>query len=323
MESVNAATSGNTVALHTTDDCSMADVQRQMVGTAGQGDCHNETNFNTGCTVTGPASTYGPDFNKAGGGVVALEWREEGIRVWVFGRDGGGDGGRGVGSLPVAAVPDPSVWGRPLADFPATNCDVGSHFKNQSIVVNIDLCGYLTEAVWESSGCEWLPLNCLVEEITDTEQALQLARIMLPIIPRLLRMRFGSLGHSRFSRHGKRKERNRRVGCLIVVVFTYKSNCNTRVLLSSTFIHLCSNPLLLPLFELGVHTYHFQPPPIRIVRKLSGVLRAVSDICQITSIHPSIPLGIPCPKVYASKTPNASAMDNTTKTRLLSVQHPS
>jgi hypothetical protein len=154
MESVNAATSGNMMALHTTDDCSMADIPRQMVGTAGQGDCHNATNFNTGCTVTGPVTTYGPDFNEDGGAVVALEWRAEGIRVWMFGRDG--DESQAVRRLPVERMPDPSVWGRPLADFPATNCDMGSHFRNQSIVVNIDLCGYLTEAVWESSGCKWL-----------------------------------------------------------------------------------------------------------------------------------------------------------------------
>ncbi|KAK3297013.1 concanavalin A-like lectin/glucanase domain-containing protein [Chaetomium fimeti] len=154
MEAVNQATTGNMVALHTTDGCSMADVRRQMAGTAGQGDCHNATNFNTGCTVTGPPATYGPEFNAAGGGVVALEWRDEGIRVWVFSRDAGG---RAVTSLPAEGMPDPSVWGPPLADYPATNCDMGSHFRNQSIVVNIDLCGYLTQAVWESSGC---PSTC-------------------------------------------------------------------------------------------------------------------------------------------------------------------
>ncbi len=51
---------------------------------------------------------------------------------------------------------DPSSWGVPMADFPGTKCDVGSHFRNQSIVVNIDLCGVLTEALWEGSGCSKL-----------------------------------------------------------------------------------------------------------------------------------------------------------------------
>ncbi|KAK4250711.1 glycoside hydrolase [Corynascus novoguineensis] len=153
MEAVNEATTGNLVALHTTAGCTMADVRRDMAGAAGQADCHNATNSNAGCNVRGQPATYGPDFNTRGGGVVALEWRTEGIRVWVFPR--GAD--TGVTTLPVQGddegAPDPSVWGPPLADFPATSCDISSHFRNQSIVVNIDLCGYLTEAVWESSGC--------------------------------------------------------------------------------------------------------------------------------------------------------------------------
>ncbi|KAL2135410.1 hypothetical protein VTI74DRAFT_8643 [Chaetomium olivicolor] len=159
MEAVNQAASGNTVALHTTSDCSMSGIRREMSGVAGQGDCHNSTNSNVGCTVSGAPATYGPDFNAAGGGIVALEWRSEGIRVWVFSR--GESGGKGLTMLPAAAsgagAPDPSTWGPPLADFPSTSCDVGSHFQNQSIIVNIDLCGYLTEAVWASSGC---PSNC-------------------------------------------------------------------------------------------------------------------------------------------------------------------
>lgn len=152
MEAVNQATSGNMVALHTTDDCTMSDVRREMSGVAGQGDCHNATNYNTGCNVSAAPATYGPEFNAAGGGIVAMEWRTEGIRVWVFSRGNGTGSGRGS-PFPAQGVPDPSTWGSPLADFPATSCDMGSHFRNQSIIVNIDLCGYLTNAVWESSGC--------------------------------------------------------------------------------------------------------------------------------------------------------------------------
>jgi hypothetical protein len=166
MEAVNQATTGNMVALHTTAGCDMSDIRRSMTGTAGQGDCHNATNGNTGCNVlaTSSPATYGPDFNAAGGGIVALEWRNEGIRVWVFPRNGGGVGTQGLTALPAAGEttllqgPDTQTWGPPLADFPATNCDVARHFRNQSIIVNIDLCGYLTEARWADSGCgELLP----------------------------------------------------------------------------------------------------------------------------------------------------------------------
>ncbi|KAL2177879.1 glycoside hydrolase family 16 protein [Thermothelomyces heterothallicus CBS 202.75] len=164
MEAVNQAATGNLVALHTTAGCTMADVRRDMAGAAAaeQADCHNATDSNAGCAVRGAPATYGREFNEAGGGIVALEWRAEGIRVWVFPRGGSGSGSggeRGPAALPAAEAgdtPDPSAWAPPLADFPATSCDVGSHFRNQSIIINIDLCGYLTEAVWEESGCSRL-----------------------------------------------------------------------------------------------------------------------------------------------------------------------
>lgn len=34
---------------------------------------------------------------------------------------------------------DPSNWGPPLADFPSTHCSIVDHFRNQSIIANIDL----------------------------------------------------------------------------------------------------------------------------------------------------------------------------------------
>jgi hypothetical protein len=68
--------------------------------------------------------------------VYALELRTAGIRTWFFPR----------GSIPNDVsdnIPDPSTWGTALADFPNTNCDIASHFRNQSIIANIDLCGQL------------------------------------------------------------------------------------------------------------------------------------------------------------------------------------
>jgi hypothetical protein len=67
-----------------------------------------------------------------------MEYRNEGIRIWLFPRSSIPDDISGDN-----AVPDPSTWGTALADFPNTNCDIGSHFRNQSIIANIDLCGQL------------------------------------------------------------------------------------------------------------------------------------------------------------------------------------
>ncbi|KAI1776410.1 glycoside hydrolase family 16 protein [Hypoxylon cercidicola] len=149
MEAVNNATDGNQMTLHTTDQCKM-DVKRIMSGSTLTGDCHNATNDNAGCGVSGPTDSYGTSYNDAQGGIMAMEWRNEGIRIWSFGRDG-------IPTDITAKNPDPSTWGEAAADFPDTNCDIGSHFRNQSIIINIDLCGQWAGNVYASSGC---PSNC-------------------------------------------------------------------------------------------------------------------------------------------------------------------
>ncbi|KAI9828443.1 MAG: hypothetical protein M1832_002871 [Thelocarpon impressellum] len=133
VEAVNAATTGNQVTLHTTDGCRMA-VRRKQRGKQMGTNCFNGTNGNEGCAVQGAPDTFGPAFNANGGGVYATELRAAGIRVWFFPR----------ASIPadvMGSTPDPSRWGDPLADFPSTDCPVGQHFRNQSIVANVALCG--------------------------------------------------------------------------------------------------------------------------------------------------------------------------------------
>lgn len=63
-----------------------------------------------------------------------MELRTAGIRMWQFAR----------ASIPAdvtSGSPDPSTWGEATADFPSTDCDISTHFRNQSIIANIDLCG--------------------------------------------------------------------------------------------------------------------------------------------------------------------------------------
>ncbi|CBF75173.1 glycoside hydrolase family 16 protein [Aspergillus nidulans FGSC A4] len=137
LEATNNATDGNAVTLHTTPGCNM-DVRRKQTGSTTYATCDNNTNSNAGCGVQGPSLTYGEAMNERGGGIYALELRPAGIRAWFFPRH----------SVPLdidisnsSSKPDPSKWGTALADFPNTSCDVSSHFKNQSIIANIDLCG--------------------------------------------------------------------------------------------------------------------------------------------------------------------------------------
>lgn len=148
MESVNQGTDGNQMTLHTTGGCSMGGVKRKMAGKAADGNCDHAANKNAGCGVSGDDKTFGTAVNGAGGSVMAVEWRDAGIRMWQFARDA-------VPQDVAGKKPDPSTWGEAAADFPSTDCNIGSHFKNNSIIVNIDLCGDLVYGSWKQSGCKW------------------------------------------------------------------------------------------------------------------------------------------------------------------------
>ena len=128
-------------------------VKRKESGKVLSTNCLNSTDDNAGCGVQGTQDTYGQAFNENGGGVssypskklnrtkqtpqvYAMELRSAGIRTWFFPRS----------STPsdisnTSSIPDPNSWGTALADFPSTDCSISSHFRNQSIIANIDLCG--------------------------------------------------------------------------------------------------------------------------------------------------------------------------------------
>ncbi|KHO01414.1 Concanavalin A-like lectin/glucanase [Metarhizium album ARSEF 1941] len=145
MEAINQGAAGNTMTLHTTGDCSMG-VRRKQTGETDQENCDHGVNSNAGCAVRESPSTFGPKLNDAGGSVMAVEWRRAGIRMWQFARSA-------VPSDIAGKQPNPTTWGTAAADFPSTACDIGSRFKNNSIIVNIDLCGDLVYGSWDKSGC--------------------------------------------------------------------------------------------------------------------------------------------------------------------------
>lgn len=157
METTNRGNTGNQATLHTTKDCSMGG-KRKQIGDALQSSCNHNKNENAGCGVRGAEDTYGEAFNNMGGGIYAMELRDAGIRVWFFPRS----------DIPAdipddvtnTTAPDPSTWGEPFADFPSTDCDISQHFRNQSIVANIDLCGQLAGAVDVYSGENNCPGEC-------------------------------------------------------------------------------------------------------------------------------------------------------------------
>lgn len=150
MEAVNLADTGNQMTLHTADSCEM-DHKRKQTGSTLYENCYWEANDESGCGVKGNTSTFGSGYNTDGGGVTAVEWRSEGIRVWQFARDG-------IPDDITDNSPDPSTWGTATADFPDTGCDIDTHFKNQSIIINIDLCGdWAGSDVYTEAGCTFPP----------------------------------------------------------------------------------------------------------------------------------------------------------------------
>ncbi|KAK5993586.1 putative glycosidase C21B10.07 [Cladobotryum mycophilum] len=145
MEATNQASDGNQMTLHTTGGCAM-DVKRKQTDKGLQDDCNHEKNGNAGCGVKAQDNTFGTQYNTAGGGIMAMEWRDAGIRMWQFARNA-------IPSDITSQKPDPTTWGTAAADFPSTDCNIGNHFRNNSIVLNIDLCGDLVYGVWGNSGC--------------------------------------------------------------------------------------------------------------------------------------------------------------------------
>ncbi|EAU84955.2 glycosyl hydrolase family 16 [Coprinopsis cinerea okayama7 len=141
----------NAATLHTGPGCSMPSSGRPMTGTAGQLDCNAFINSNAGCGVKFPSSnSYGPEFNRNGGGWYAMERTDAFIKVWFWPRNSGSvpeDVRHGRGQI------NTDSWGTPTAYFPNTQCDITRHFSANNIIINITLCGDWAGNVFSQSGC--------------------------------------------------------------------------------------------------------------------------------------------------------------------------
>ncbi|QRV76666.1 WSC domain protein [Ceratobasidium sp. AG-Ba] len=111
--------------------------------------CASKEGANAGCGYSDPSPTsYGQSFNEAGGAVIAMEWQNEGIRIWKFDR----------GSIPSdlqgnGAKPNPDNWNTPVAAWPASTCNISNEVKNHNIIFDITLCGGWAGDDYKNSGC--------------------------------------------------------------------------------------------------------------------------------------------------------------------------
>ncbi|KAJ6016299.1 hypothetical protein N7540_010890 [Penicillium herquei] len=132
----------NEIVMHTSGTCALKD--EGMSGYVNATGC-GEALGPVGCVVEGDKGSYGTLFNQAGGGVYAMEWTEQFVKIWHFPRN----------SIPESITkgePDTSEFGIPMA-LVEEGCDVANSFKSQSFVFDVTFCGDWAGGVFGESGC--------------------------------------------------------------------------------------------------------------------------------------------------------------------------
>ena len=156
LEGVNKQI-GNQVTLHTNAGCSLD--SNNFSGQAATTKCDinaSGQSKNQGCGITDNTNvaSFGAGFNAANGGVYATEWSTQGISVYFFSRN----------AIPqdiTSGSPDPTTWGTPMASFPGgSSCDIDSHFKDMSIILDNTFCGDWAGATWNTSTCASMASSC-------------------------------------------------------------------------------------------------------------------------------------------------------------------
>jgi len=143
----------NQMTLHTADGCSLGTQGQNGVqnavftGKVVNTVCASSGSNNAGCAVIDASqSSYGKALNAAAGGVFAMLWNDDGIKIWRFERD----------SVPDDLTnqnPNPASWPDPKAAFVASACSPKKFFKDHSIVFDTTLCGDWAGATYQSAGC--------------------------------------------------------------------------------------------------------------------------------------------------------------------------
>jgi hypothetical protein len=103
-----------------------------------------------GCGVTyRDKQSYGPTFNKVGGGYYVLERTDTDIKMWFFLRNGWAPDSvkNPTDTIDTSSFPTPNAW------FPNTQCDLNKHFAAHNIIINLTLCGEASSHPVSGSAC--------------------------------------------------------------------------------------------------------------------------------------------------------------------------
>ncbi|KAI0020166.1 glycoside hydrolase family 16 protein [Xylariomycetidae sp. FL0641] len=135
IEGVNLATN-TTYTLHTSPQCQFSQSSPLV------GDC-NKNGGNDGCGApSGDIQTFGTGFNQIGGGVYALEWTSQHIKIYFFPRTN-------IPADITAGNPTPANWPQAQATWAGAGCDIDSHFKDHKIIFDTTFCGDWAGKVYE------------------------------------------------------------------------------------------------------------------------------------------------------------------------------
>lgn len=149
----------NLMTLHTSDSC-VAESPLDASGELLSGNCAvSSSPAGCGVNASGPG-TYGQDFNEAGGGVYAVQWTSEFIKMWFFPRN----------LVPVVLfkeTPDVNQLGPPQAHFEGSTCDIDSHFKEHRLIFDTTFCGDWAGNTYAQSGCPQLEGVSSMESCID------------------------------------------------------------------------------------------------------------------------------------------------------------
>ncbi|KAF2259518.1 hypothetical protein CC78DRAFT_537052 [Lojkania enalia] len=162
IEGVNM-NSANKWVLHTDTQCSVDG--KNQTGAQSLYNCAlDSASGPSGCDVNAvEANTFGTGFNANGGGVYAMEWTDDFIKMWFFPR----------GYTPSSIQhdkPDTAEFGVPNANFQGA-CDMKKKFVDHKFIFNTAFCGDWAGGVYGQSGCPvysgldgWASCNKFVAE---------------------------------------------------------------------------------------------------------------------------------------------------------------
>lgn len=150
MENVNDQYTANLGVVHTNATCNVASADTTMTGTLQYTNCTADTGCRVLMNGTNAVGETATGFNKAGGGIYAMERTlgdtGKGIRMWYFSND---DVPEGLSDNATSV--DTDAWPTPAADFPVTDCR--SQFGAHQIVFTTTLCGTWANSVYGDTSC--------------------------------------------------------------------------------------------------------------------------------------------------------------------------